>query len=91
MEGGLDPMASTSYSVIRPFIYSNQQVEQKAYDSQLITFNRSNFYVINSTYLQASDPNSMRDLGVAKNVEYKFDGEPSTSKNKTTLNFFDSD
>jgi HKD family nuclease len=47
--------------------------------------------VVNSTYLQASDPNSMRDMGVAKNVEYKFDAEPSTSKHKTTLNFFDSD
>ena len=38
---------------------------------------KGNFYMLDSTYLVASDPNSMRDQGPCRNAEYHF--RPSTA------------
>lgn len=40
--------------------------------------------MIDSSYAIASDPNTMRDLGWLKNVQYRFDAEPEFAKNSTT-------
>jgi len=43
-------------------------------DRKMLT--KGNFYMLDSTYLVASDPNTMRDQGPCRNAEYLF--KPST-------------
>lgn len=55
--------ASAATTTIHPYHRSNL-------DRKLLK--KGNFYMIDSTYLVASDPNSMRDQGPCRNAEYYF-------------------
>ena len=54
---------SMGSTVIHPYHRSN--LDQKL-------LKKGNFYMIDSTYLVASNPNSMRDQGPCRNAEYYF-------------------
>jgi hypothetical protein len=75
--------SSIAATTLKPYHRSN-------IDRKLIK--KGNYYMIDSTYMVASNPNTMRDLGPCRNAEYYYtvDGDDDLSGYQNTMQSFGS-